>query len=185
MTAVTAFVAAFGLVRLGITPTGSEVLRIVAWLIVSIVYVGFWLAFASLCSVVLRRAATSALVAFGVWLALSLFFSILASLVAGVLAPAPTGSSSDQVVANAQVEQTLLELSPMTLYQEATVALLDPSVRTVGVVLPSQTDRAVVSTLSIDQSLLVVWPQAVAIVALTVICFAVEYVVFMRQEVRA
>jgi ABC-2 type transport system permease protein len=185
VTAVTAFVAAFGLVRLGITPAGSEVLRIVAWLVVSIVYVGFWLAFASLCSVVLRRAATSALVAFGVWLALSLFFSIFASLVAGVFAPAPTGASTDQIVANAQVEQTLLELSPMTLYQEATVALLDPSVRTVGVVLPSQTDRAVASTLSIDQSLLVVWPQAVALVALTVICFAVEYVVFMRQEVRA
>ena len=29
------------------------------------------------------------------------------------------------------------------------------------------------------------WPQVVALVALTVACFAVAYVLFMRQEVRA
>ena len=108
----------------------------------------------------------------------------MASLLAGALAPA-AGTAPDALVANARLEQQLTELSPITLYQEATVALLNPSVRTVGVVLPQQADRAIPSTLSIDQSLLVVWPQAVALVALTVLRFAVAYVIFMRQEVRA
>ena len=49
----------------------------------------------------------------------------------------------------------------------------------------TQVDRAVPSILSFDQSLLVVWPQVVAIVALTAVCFALAYVAFMRQEVRA
>ena len=39
--------------------------------------------------------------------------------------------------------------------------------------------------LSLDQSLLLVWPQVVVLLALTVICFAAGYVLFMRQEVRA
>ena len=29
------------------------------------------------------------------------------------------------------------------------------------------------------------WPQIVALVALTVLCFGAAYVLFMRQEVRA
>ena len=41
------------------------------------------------------------------------------------------------------------------------------------------------SVLSFDQSLLVVWPQVVALVALTTLCFALAYMAFMRQEVRA
>ena len=41
------------------------------------------------------------------------------------------------------------------------------------------------TVLSIDQSLLLVWPQVVALIALTVLCFVAAYVAFMRQEVRA
>jgi ABC-2 type transport system permease protein len=41
------------------------------------------------------------------------------------------------------------------------------------------------SILSLDQSLLVVGPQVLAIVALSVVCFALAYIAFMRQEVRA
>jgi ABC-2 type transport system permease protein len=39
--------------------------------------------------------------------------------------------------------------------------------------------------LSLDQSILVVWPQIVLLVALTVAMFALAYVLFLRQEVRA
>ncbi|TME79324.1 MAG: ABC transporter permease [Chloroflexi bacterium] len=166
---------------MGIVPSSDEVARIVAWVIVSIVFVAFWLAFAMLCSVAIRRSSTAALVAVGVWLVFSLFFNLIAGLVAGVFA----GGSSDSLDS---LTQRLQELSPITLYQEATQALLNPAVRTVGVLLPSQQDQlssAAPSFLSLDQSLLVVWPQAVALIALTVVCFAVAYVLFMRQEVRA
>ena len=86
LASVTAFVAGFGIFRLGIVPSSDEVARIVAWVIVSIVFVAFWLAFAMLCSVAIRRSSTAALVAVGVWLVFSLFFNLIAGLVAGVFA---------------------------------------------------------------------------------------------------
>jgi ABC-2 type transport system permease protein len=52
-------------------------------------------------------------------------------------------------------------------------------------VAPQDIDRILPSTLSVEQSLLLVWPQVVALVALTVVCFAAAYILFMRQEIRA
>jgi ABC-2 type transport system permease protein len=63
--------------------------------------------------------------------------------------------------------------------------LLDPSVRTVGIVFAEQVDRAVASTLSLRQSLLVVWPQVTALIAGCVVLFTVAYMAFLRQEIRA
>ena len=73
------------------------------------------------------------------------------------------------------------------LYDEATRVLLDPRQRTanVSLVTPSQASGTVGSLLSVDQSLLVIWPQFVALIAGTAVTFALAYVAFMRQEVRA
>ena len=48
-----------------------------------------------------------------------------------------------------------------------------------------QAAQQIPTLLAFDQSLLLVMPQVVALVALTVVCFAAAYVAFMRQEVRA
>ncbi|MCZ7532381.1 MAG: ABC transporter permease [Acidimicrobiia bacterium] len=178
-------VAGLGIFRLGIVPSVAEVARLVVWLIVAVLYVGFWLAFATWCSVMLRRASSSALVAIATWLVLALFAALLVQLIAGVIAPVPEGAGGDVILHNAQVEQTLSRISPITLYDEATTALLDPETRAVGIVTIQQLDRAIVSDLSLGQSLLLVWPQVVGLVALTEICFVAAYVTFMRQEIRA
>jgi ABC-2 type transport system permease protein len=185
LVAMTMLVAGLGIVRLGVAPDAEGVIRLMLWLGVSVIYVGFWLAFATLCSVAFRRAATSALAAIGTWLGISLFAALVVSLLAGVLAPTPTGATTEELLANARLEETLSRLSPSTLYQEATVVLLNPGVRTIGAILPEQADRAIPSTLSLDQSLLLIWPQVVALIALTTVAFAAAYVLFMRQEVRA
>lgn len=39
--------------------------------------------------------------------------------------------------------------------------------------------------LPLGQSFLIVWPQLVGLIALTSICFAVSYIIFMRREIRA
>jgi ABC-2 type transport system permease protein len=39
--------------------------------------------------------------------------------------------------------------------------------------------------LSFGQSLLLVWPQVVGIIALAAVCFAASYIRFMREEIRA
>jgi ABC-2 type transport system permease protein len=184
--AVTALVAGVVMIRLGIAPTAEDVVRLAAWLAVSVVYVGFWLAFATLCSVAFRRAATALLVAIGLWLLATLFAALLATIAAGVLAPVSPEQPPAEVLANAQMQDQLARFSPPTLYSEATSVILDPSARSTStLLLAAQLDRAIASQLTLDQSLLLVWVQVVAIVALTVISFAVAYILFMRQEVRA
>lgn len=185
LAAMTLVVAGVGLLRLGIVPTTEEVARILVWLVATVIYVAFWLGLASLCSVVLRRAATSALVAIAAWLVLTLFWGLLAGLLAEGLRPTSDAATFDEQFANAQFAQNVARLSPSTLYEEATIVLLNPEVRTLGFVLPAQLDRAVAGELGLDQSLLLAWPQVVGLVALTVVCFALAYVAFMRQEVRA
>ena len=183
--AVMLLIAGVALVRLGVTPTEDEVLRILTWFVLAIVYVGFWLAFATLCSVAMRRAATSALVALGVWIGLTIFGALLVGLVTNVVAPLGPDPTVDEQIANVRAQETIARISPSTLYEEATIVLLNPSVRSAGSVFFFPEDRAVQGLLSLDQSLLLIWPQIVALVALTVISFAAAYVLFLRQEVRA
>jgi len=54
-------VMGIGLIAIGIPPTAEEFLRVIAFLVLSIVYVAFWLNLAILFSVQFRQAATSAL----------------------------------------------------------------------------------------------------------------------------
>jgi ABC-2 type transport system permease protein len=187
--AVTAVVVAVGIFQLGILPSAEEVARLLIWIVLAVTYVGLWLAIALLCSVVLRRAATSALVAIAVWLLLTLFATLVVGIVAGVLAPVPpdAGTGSADAVRNLALQQNLARLSPSQLFQESTAAVLDPSIRTLspGLITPGQADRAIPSILSLGQSVLVVWPQFVALIAATAVMFAIAYVSFMRQEVRA
>jgi ABC-2 type transport system permease protein len=188
MTAVILLVAGIGLLRLGIVPTPSESARLVAWLLVTIVYIGLWLAFATLCSVLVRRAATSALLSIGVWLVLSLFGILLARLVAGILNPIGAGASPGDQLSRAQLEQTLGLLNPGTVYSQATSAILNPSATAVtvpGLDQLVQLQQQLPTQLSLQQSLLVIWPQIVALVAGMVICFVAAYIGFLRQEVRA
>jgi len=163
----------------------------VGWYLLTVLYVGLWLAFGMLLSVVIQRAATSALIGLGAWLFVAMpsplpFGQLLASVAGSILAPA-TGTP-DQILAAASTQQLIVRLLPSTLYGEASIVLLDPSVTTVSTPTIGQYIQAqqqVPTLLSLDQSLLLVWPHIVALLALTVLCFALAYVAFMRQEVRA
>jgi ABC-2 type transport system permease protein len=183
--AIVIVIAGVGIVRLGVVPQPEDIVRLAVWYVIAVVYVGFWLALATLFSVILRRAAASALAALSIWLIASAFSAVLVGVVADALAPLPASPSVEQEIANATLNQDLARVFPGEIFIESTQAILDPSVRASGVVLSTQLDRAIPSTLSFDQSLLVVWPQVVVLGALTVACFALAYVAFMRQEVRA
>jgi ABC-2 type transport system permease protein len=186
LVAVTTLIVGIGLIRVGVPPSAEDVIRLALWIGLTVAYIGFWLAFAMLCSVVLRRSASSALVAIALWIGLTLFGVLVATLVANLLSPA-VSSTADQL-ANLRVREMLERLSPNTLYVQATRAILDPRVTGFGVdsALASAVQGALpTTTLTLQQSLLVAWPQVVALFALTVVSFGVAYVVFMRQEVRA
>ena len=187
LVAVVGIITAFGLLRLGLVPAPVELLRIILWVVLTFVYVAFWLAFGMLLSVLVRRAATSALIGFGAWLLLTFFGGLITSLIGGFIAP--LSGSSAEVLQNAGIQQTISRLLPDTLYREASLVLLNPQVTDVStpatVGAYQQAQERIPSLLSLDQSFILVWPQVVALVALTVACFAIAYVRFMRQEVRA
>jgi ABC-2 type transport system permease protein len=178
---VSLLVAGVGMIRLGIVPSDDDLLRLVTWYVLSVAYIGFWLALATLCSVVFRRAATAALVALAAWLVLTFFGGLIADVVAGYLA------NPEQLEWFTR-RQELARLMPQTLYSEVATVVLDPTVRTLDVIgsaLLGFERRAIPTVLPFLQSLLLIWPQVVGLVAGTVVCFALAYVAFMRQEVRA
>ena len=187
LVAVVAIISAFGLLRLGLVPAPVELLRIILWVLLTFIYVAFWLAFGMLLSVLVRSAATSALIGFGAWLLLTFFGGLITSLIGGFIAP--LSGSDEEILQNAGLQQTIGRLLPDTLYREASLVLLNPQVTDVStpatVGAYQQAQERIPSLLSLDQSFILVWPQVVALVALTVACFAIAYVRFMRQEVRA
>jgi ABC-2 type transport system permease protein len=189
LAALVLIVAATGIMRLGIIPTPEEIARILVWLLATVLYASFWLAFALLISVVVRGAASAALIGFGTWLGLTLLGSILLPILAGTLFPAGSSTTYDELFAASGAQQLFLRLSPAQLYNDIQVTVLNPSIASVlgpsnvGQAISQQ--EAIPSLLSLDQSILVVWPQIVLLVALTTAMFALAYVLFLRQEVRA
>ena len=182
---LTAVVAGLGMFRLGLRPETVEVARLLAFFAIALAYAGTWLAFSLLCSVLLHRAATAALVTIAAWLVFTMFASVLAGLASDAIAPAGDDASFEQALRNARMEITISRLSPETLYREAAVTLLAPDTRSVDIVLPEQADQAVPGVLTLPQSLLLVWQQITVLIALTIALFAAAYIAFMRQEIRA
>jgi ABC-2 type transport system permease protein len=172
------------MLRLGIIPSLEEILRLLGWAALTVLYVALWLAFGMLLSVVIRRAATSALVGFGVWLfvAIPIAGPLLISLLGGFLASGATTAA--EYYGTLQWVQRIL---PGQVYAEASAALLNPNVTSVSAadVYSAQALPTQDTLLSFDQSLLLIWPQLVILFALTIGCFALAYARFMRQEVRA
>jgi ABC-2 type transport system permease protein len=181
-------VAGLGMIRLGIVPAPEEIARIAIWAIATVLYASFWLAFALLLSTIMRGTASAALVGFGTWLGLLLFGQFLLPLLANFIFPLDQ-ANANAYLASSTAQQTFMRISPSTLYGDVILAILNPSTKTVlgvgnlGQYVSSQ--EQVPGLLSLDQSLLLVWPQIVALVALTVVLFALAYILFLRQEVRA
>ncbi|MGD9945384.1 MAG: ABC transporter permease [Burkholderiaceae bacterium] len=177
-----------GLLLLGVPPSGEEVLRSLLFLLIALAYAGVWLALAMLFSIVFRSAATSALISLGLWLFLTLLWPMLAGAAAQVLAPPdPVLSLLGQpTLETLQWQQVLERISPQRLFGEAVVAVLSPMTRTLGPVFMQQLEGAVMGTpLALAQSLIIAWPQIVALIAGVILLFVAGYVVFQRQEVRA
>src|ERR1700683_1627514 len=181
-------VIGLGLLLIGIPPGGEEIARAFVFLLVSIVYAGVWLALAMLFSILLRSAATAALVTLGLWLFLSFVWPILSRVMAVIIVPpAPRYVALGlQTPGTAVAEQILARLSPSTLFGEIVLAILDPTTRALGPIYLSQLQGAVLGApLPLGASVLIAWPQIVGLMATVILLFVIGYVVFQRQEVRA
>jgi ABC-2 type transport system permease protein len=178
-------VVGLGLLLLGLPPSTEEMVRMLGFLVATIAYGGVWLALALLFSVLFRAPATAALAALGTWLVFSLFWSIVTPIVANLIAGPAEGILGPRL-AYLNTEQIIDRLAPNTLYAETALALLQPATRALGPVLISQLEGAVLGApLPVTQSFVLIWPQLTGLVAATILIFAIAYVLFQRQEIRA
>jgi len=169
----------------GIIPSATELARVGLFFLLSIVYIGFWMGLGILFSIIFRQTATSALVSIMAWIFFSFFILMVANVIADQMVPIGTDATLEVLAKNENIRNMILRVSPLILFQECTTAILNPSVRFFGITTALKNLEIIPSPLSIGQSLLVVWPQLVSLIALILICFAISYVVFMRQEIRS
>jgi ABC-2 type transport system permease protein len=173
-------VIGLGLLMLGVPPGGPEMGRALAFLGITVAYAGVWLALAMLLSVMFRSPATAGLATLGIWLFLTVIWPALTPAIAQILVSPDNGAT---LVA---VTQGLARLSPSTLFGESVLALLHPTTRTLGPIYLNDLQGAIMGApLPLSQSLLVVWPQIVGLLAAAILLFVGAYVAFQRQEVRA
>lgn len=176
-------VAGVGLIAIGIPPTLEEFMRINLFLVLSVVYVAFWLNLSVLFSIRFKQAATSALSGIAAWLFFSLFYPLILNIALKPFTPSAYASPK-AVYLFERARYLLSQIMPNELFNEATTTLLMPSVRSVGPLTMQQVEGALPGPLPLEQSILLVWPQITGLLAATLICFALSYVLFMRREIR-
>ena len=191
LVAIVLIISGLGIRLIGVVPGQEEILRLAVYLVASILYISFWLGISILFSVVFRSTATSALASLAVWIFFSFFVGLGAGILSDAVAPISQSGGVDpaMVQKHEMVQRFASYLSPMSLYGDATTTILDPMRKTTKLVmLMGPLERLSLSRfqnpLPFFQSLLIVLPHLVSIVAITFLCFGICYLVFMRQEIR-
>jgi len=185
---IVAIVAGMGLRMIGVPPSAEEVLRLFAFIFVSVIYGAFWMSLAVLFSVFFKRTATSALASIALWIFLFLFMSLIAGVIASAVVPVSQNSSVELITQNDEIYRMISRISPNTLYGEAVQVLLMPELGNPSptlMMVSIYTAGMIPTSLPLGQSLLIVWPQLTSLIALTALCFTISYIRFMREEIRA
>ncbi len=184
-------ITGFGLSLVGVVPTVEELWRIAVYFVISVFYISLWLGISIFFSILFRSIATSALASVALWIFLSFFVGLGAEAVANSIAPLDKQETNpEKILRHVRLKEGLSLASPMVLYTEATGTIIDPMRKSTGsLVLMTPMEQILSSRfqtpLSLWQILIVVFPHATALVAITLIFFAMSYTVFMLQEIRS
>jgi ABC-2 type transport system permease protein len=192
LVSIVLIISGLGIRLIGVVPGSEEIFRLVIYLVASILYISFWLGISILFSIAFRSTATSALASLAIWIFFSFFVSLGSGVLADAVAPisqSGTGMDPNMVIKHEQVSRMVSLCSPITLYNEATTTILDPLRKTTSsLILMGPLERLSLSRfqnpLPLLQSLFIVTPHLVSLVAITFLCFGICYFVFMRQEIR-
>lgn len=168
-----------GLRIIGIAPSIEEIWRLFFFLVIGIVYGGFWLGLAILFSTIFKQVAVSAVLSIVIWIFFAFFYPLIYTSMV----------NQADTVAKIQHAITVARISPIYLFNESMDVTLLPLLRSSSqmvMVLSTDLQNYLLATpLSLIQSLLAVWPQIIITIVLTVICFVIAYVKFMFEEIRS
>lgn len=178
-------IAGISIAKLGVIPNGQEVARALLFFVACVLYVAFWTSLAILFSIVFEKSSTSALMSIALWIFLAFFVYMIAGVITDEVYPITQQSDPALLAKHEGLRTMLLRFSPAVLLEEISIALLNPTVRVFGPMFESQLKGLILTPLSLGQSVLVIWPQFVALIAASIVCFAVSYLTFMRKEIRS
>jgi len=192
LVATVLLISGLGIRLVGVVPGVEEVSRLVIYVVISLLYISFWLGISILFSVIFKSAATSALASLAIWIFFSFFVSLGASVLSDAVAPVTqtaSGVDAEMLIRHERIQRLTSLVSPMTLYSEATTTILDPMRKTTRtLILMGPLERFSMSRfqspLPLLESIFIVIPHLISIVAITLLCFGICYLVFMRQEIR-
>jgi ABC-2 type transport system permease protein len=176
-----------GIRSIGVPPTSEEILRIFFFIIVCIIYGTFWMSLAMLFSVIMKNPAASILTAIPIWIFLVFFWGMLAKAIADAVFPMGDTATNAQIISNNTLWLNIQRISPQFLFLEAVLILINPTLQHVLLrpVTSAALNKMLFNPLSMSQSFVQVWPQLLIIIALAFICFALSYIIFMKQEIRS
>ena len=191
--AIVLIISGLGLLLIGVVPGPEEIYRLLIYLTISVFYIGFWLGISILFSVSFRSMATSALASLACWIFFFFFVPMGAGVLADAIAPVDLSQASqnpEMVIKHEETRKVISLVSPMTLYSEATTIILDPLRKTTqSLILMGPFERLSISRfqnpLPLWESIYIVLPHLISLIAITLVCFAISYAVFMRQEIRS
>jgi ABC-2 type transport system permease protein len=176
-----------GIRSIGVPPTSEEILRIFIFIIVCIIYGTFWMSLAMLFSVIMKNTAASILTAIPIWIFLVFFWGMVAKAIADAVFPTGDTATNAQIISNSTLWLNIQRISPQFLFLEAALILINPTLQHVLLrpVTSAALNKMLFNPLSMSQSFVQVWPQLLTIIALAFICFALSYIIFMKQEIRS
>ncbi len=172
-------VGAMGMFKLGVVPSAEEILRIIFFLIIGIIYGGFWLALSILFSTLFRQTAVSAIISIIIFIFFAFFYPLIYNSIA----------ANADTIETAQRAINVALISPVYMFNEAMSVALVPIMRSSTQLFTLFTTDAgnymLATPLSVWQSFLAVWIQVIITIVLMVVCFAVSYIKFMFEEIRS
>jgi len=190
LTSILFVVSGLGLKVIGVVPGVEELSRLFIYLVISVFYISFWLGISILFSILFRGIATSALATLAIWIFFSFFVSMGASVVANAVVPGGRAEDPELLMKKMRIERGISLISPMQLYNDSTSIIIDPMRKTTkSMVLMGPIERLSSARfqrpLALSQSIYVVIPHMISLIAISVIFFGISYAVFMRQEIRS
>jgi ABC-2 type transport system permease protein len=180
-------VSGLAIPMLGFGPTGMEASKILAFTLLTVVYLLFWLSLGILYSVLAKRMSISFMASIATWITFSIVISILASAIAGIMVPLPGGdfrmpsdksdfkTSPEFMETEKQryvIQSSIENISPTNLYEKAASDIL------------SMGFNKFKRTRTLTEVLAANWANIATIIVGLVICFSASYIVFLRSEIR-
>jgi ABC-2 type transport system permease protein len=192
---------------LGFGPTPDQIVRIMFFTLITILYLSVWLAIGILFSTVTKKTTTAVLASVSTWFFSVMLMATIASMLANLIIPTysmyggygmsrsgnnVTVNVGDQIMTGDEaqdfikrleqknnLQNTLCMISPSLLYQESALSILDDvSVRfSTGFLLDYDFTTP-------ESDMLANWPHMTTLAAVLIACFALSYIIFLRQEIR-